>query len=67
MKNRLRIIRAEMNISQETLAARAGIARQTINAIERERSRPDGGTIAKLVKATGRPAADIFFELGVIN
>ena len=34
MKNRLRILRAEREWSQAELAARLGVSRQTINAIE---------------------------------
>lgn len=34
MKNRLRVLRAEREISQATLADSLGVSRQTINAIE---------------------------------
>lgn len=34
MKNRLRVLRAEREWSQADLAERAGVSRQTINAIE---------------------------------
>jgi putative transcriptional regulator len=34
MKNRLRVLRAEREWSQAELAARLGVSRQTINAIE---------------------------------
>jgi putative transcriptional regulator len=34
MKNRLRILRAEREWSQAELAARLGVSRQTVNAIE---------------------------------
>jgi len=34
MKNRLRVLRAEREWSQGELAARLGVSRQTINAIE---------------------------------
>ena len=34
MKNRLRVLRAERDWSQADLAERAGVSRQTINAIE---------------------------------
>ena len=34
MKNRLKIARAELDITQEELAKRIGVSRQTINAVE---------------------------------
>ena len=34
MKNRLKILRAERNWSQEELGGRVGVSRQAINAIE---------------------------------
>lgn len=34
MKNRLKILRAEKNITQEELAKQVGVSRQTINALE---------------------------------
>lgn len=65
MKNRLVVIRAERKLSQAALASMAGISRTTLSAIENEAVVPDGDTIAKLVKALGVPAGDIFFALGV--
>jgi putative transcriptional regulator len=40
MKNRLKILRAEQNWSQEDLADRLDVSRQTVNAIEREKYDP---------------------------
>ena len=34
MKNRLRVLRAEREWSQATLAHRLGVSRQTVNAVE---------------------------------
>lgn len=34
MKNRLKVCRAELNITQEQLAKSVGISRQAVNAIE---------------------------------
>jgi putative transcriptional regulator len=36
MKNRLRVLRAELAWSQADLALRLGVSRQTVNAIETE-------------------------------
>lgn len=66
MKNRIKVIRAELNLSQEKLAALAGISRVTLVNIEKGTANPDGKTIAKLVKALNRPANEIFFDLGVM-
>lgn len=40
MKNRLRVLRAERNWSQQDLANELGVSRQTINAIETEKYDP---------------------------
>ena len=37
MKGRLRVLRTEKGWSQADLAERAGVSRQTINAVETER------------------------------
>lgn len=67
MKNRIKVIRAELNLSQEKLAALAGISRVTLVNIEKGTANPDGKTIAKLVKALNRPANEIFFDLDVVS
>ncbi|MDX1436166.1 MAG: helix-turn-helix transcriptional regulator [Anaerolineales bacterium] len=40
MKNRLKVLRAERDWSQETLAQELGVSRQTVNAIERGKYDP---------------------------
>lgn len=40
MKNRLKVLRAERDWSQAALAARLGVSRQTVNAIERGKYDP---------------------------
>ncbi|CAN5325721.1 hypothetical protein BH20BAC1_BH20BAC1_08550 [soil metagenome] len=40
MKNKIKILRAEKNITQEELAEDVGVSRQTINAIEKEKFDP---------------------------
>ena len=40
MRNRLRVLRAERGWSQAELAARLGVSRQTVNAIETEKYDP---------------------------
>lgn len=67
MENRLTVIRAEKKLSQAELAEMAGISRTTLSQIENEKATPDGETIAKLVKALGVPAGDIFLALKVMQ
>jgi putative transcriptional regulator len=40
MKNRLKVLRAERDWSQEALAEKLAVSRQTVNAIEREKYDP---------------------------
>lgn len=64
MKNRLRVLRAEQEWSQAELAARLGVSRQTVNAIETRKydpSLPLAFRIAKLfdqsIEAIFEPAS----------
>jgi putative transcriptional regulator len=55
MKNRIRVLRAELNISQDYLAQQLGVSRQTIHAIENNKYSPSlslGMSIAKLFNKT---------------
>jgi putative transcriptional regulator len=65
MKNKLRVIRAELGISQAELAEMAGLSRVTVNRVERGIHTPDGTTILKLARALCRPASEIFDALCV--
>ena len=40
MKNRLKVFRAMHDLTQEDLAEKLGVTRQTINAIEKQRYNP---------------------------
>ncbi|MGB3717149.1 MAG: helix-turn-helix transcriptional regulator [Candidatus Promineifilaceae bacterium] len=40
VKSRLKILRAERNLSQTALGELVGVSRQTVNAIEREKYNP---------------------------
>ena len=62
MKNKLRELRAEREWSQGDLAAKLGVSRQTVNAIETEKydpSLPLAFLIARLFK---RPIEEIFAD-----
>ena len=60
MKNRLRELRSERNWSQADLAERAGVSRQTINAIETEKYDPSLPLAFKLARLFKLPIEDIF-------
>ena len=61
MKNRLKVFRAEHNLTQEDLAQKVGVSRQAINAIETEKYDPSLPLAIKLGRLFGKPVEDIFF------
>jgi putative transcriptional regulator len=60
MKNKLKLLRAERNWSQASLAAKAGVSRQTINALETGKYDPSLPLAFKLARIFGRPIEEIF-------
>jgi putative transcriptional regulator len=60
MKNRLKIERAILNITQEELAEKIGVSRQTINSIETNRFVPSTVLALKLSKLFGKSVNEIF-------
>ncbi len=60
MKSRLKILRAEKGWSQGDLAARAGVSRQTINAIETEKYEPSLSLAFRLSAIFESPIEAIF-------
>jgi putative transcriptional regulator len=60
MENRLRQLRAERGWSQQALAERVGVSRQTINAIETERYDPSLPLAFKLAGTFGCRIENIF-------
>lgn len=60
MKNRLKVLRAENNYTQEDLAEIIGVSRQTINAIEKEKFDPSLPTAFRLSKLFDLPIEAIF-------
>lgn len=60
MRNRLKIERAEFNLTQEQLAIKIGVSRQTINSIEKNRYVPSTILALKLSKVFNKPVNDIF-------
>lgn len=60
MKNRLKVERAELNLTQEDLAKKIGVSRQTINSIEKNRYVPSTVLALKLSALFGKPVNDFF-------
>jgi len=60
MKNRLKVARAEMDLTQEELAKRIGVSRQTINAVESGRYVPSTLLALKMAQVFGKPVEDLF-------
>ena len=61
MKNRLKVLRAEKNITQEELADIIGVSRQTINAIEKEKFDPSLPTAFRISNLFKQTIEEIFF------
>jgi len=60
MKNKLREFRAKKRMTQDELASKANVSRQTINAIENERYDPSLPLAFALAKAFCCPIEEIF-------
>lgn len=60
MKNRLKVLRAENNLTQEQLAQSVGVSRQAINAIETGKYDPSLPLAIKLGKLFGKPVEEMF-------
>ncbi len=60
MKNRIRELRTERGWRQEDLARKAGVTRQTINAIENDRYNPTLVLAMKLARLLKTPVEGLF-------
>lgn len=60
MKNRLKVLRAEHNLSQAELATKLEVSRQTINAIETEKYDPSLPLAFKIAAIFSTKIEDIF-------
>ena len=60
MKNRLKVLRAERDWSQEALAERLEVSRQTVNAIERGKYDPSLPLAFKIARLFGKTIEEIF-------
>ena len=64
LKNRLKVARAEKNISQEELAGLVGVTRQTISSIETGQYCPSALLAFMLAKKLEKPIDQLFFLEG---
>ena len=63
MKNlRLKAARAGLDLSQQELAERVGVSRQTISAIEKGDYNPTINLCVAICKALGRTLDELFWE-----
>jgi putative transcriptional regulator len=60
MKNRLKVLRAELDWSQAELADRVGVARQTIIALEAGKYAPSLPLAYRLSKVFNKPVEEVF-------
>ena len=60
MKNSVRDFRTQLNWTQADLAAKLGVSRQTVNAIETEKYDPSLPLALKIAKLFHKPVEEIF-------
>jgi len=60
VNNRLKVERAELNLTQEELAKKIGVSRQTINSIEKNRYVPSTILGLKLSEVFDKTVNEIF-------
>lgn len=60
MKNRIRVARAEVRMTQQHLAEAVDVSRQTINAIESGKYVPSTVLALKIARTFGKNVEDIF-------
>jgi putative transcriptional regulator len=64
VKNRLKVLRAERDWSQGDLAARLGVSRQSVNAIETGKYDPSLPLAFKIARLFDQPIEAIFQDGG---
>jgi putative transcriptional regulator len=64
MRNDVRILRQERQLSQGALAEALGVSRQTINSIEADRYTPSLPLAIALARFFGRPVEEVFHADG---
>lgn len=61
LKNRLKVARAERNLSQEELAGLAGVSRQTVGSIESGQYCPSAKLALILASRLGKKVEELFY------
>ncbi|TXL65739.1 helix-turn-helix transcriptional regulator [Cerasibacillus terrae] len=62
MVNKIKVARAERGLTQEQLAARVKVTRQTIGLIEKGKYNPSLQLCLSLAKELGKTLDDLFWE-----
>ncbi|MGB3608175.1 MAG: helix-turn-helix transcriptional regulator [Psychroserpens sp.] len=60
MENTIKVERAILNLTQDELAKKIGVSRQTVNSIEANRYVPSTVLALKLSQEFGKPVNDFF-------
>lgn len=60
MKNRIRVARAEVRMTQQQLADAVGVSRQTVNAIESGKFVPSTLLALKIARLFGKSVEELF-------
>jgi len=61
MRNNLKVERAIANLTQEELAKKVSVSRQTINAMESNKYVPSAVLAMKIAKTFGKPVEEVFY------
>jgi putative transcriptional regulator len=64
MKNRIAQLRKELGITQEALADKTGVTRQTIIALEQNRYNPSLGLAYSITKTLKKHSVEEVFKIG---
>ena len=67
MDNRIKVLRAEHDWSQQTLAQRIGVSRQAVNAVERGKHDPSLQLAFDIAEQFDQRIEDIFFPEKKLN
>ena len=62
MRNRLKVLRAERDWSQQQLADRLEVSRQTVNALETGKYDPSLPLAFRIARLFGQPIESIFLD-----
>jgi putative transcriptional regulator len=60
MQNRLKVLRAEHNLTQEELAQKVGATRSTLNYLEKNEYLPSLALATKIARFFNKPIEEIF-------